>query len=345
MKKPLHTGKVLQHLELLTRFRDASLLKISLMNTLLTLTQISEVRLYDVLESDGEYLLTLSAWSERGVVSGNDVYADDQVTEIVAGSPIAQALSSLAPVTQPFGDGFRTCVPNMVNDKPIAIFEFESQQPLTEYEQEVMNGIIGVFRNYMTLLRDSQHDTLTGLLNRKTFDHGFAGLLASYNVATAKQFSEQRHVVNSHWVAVMDIDHFKRINDKFGHLYGDEVLILLANLMRRSFRRHDRLYRFGGEEFLVLMRNVDVVGVRSKLDSFRRTIERHEFPQVGRVTVSIGFTAITATDAPSAVIGKADEALYFAKEHGRDQVCGYEDLVARGDLAPSQLSNQDVEFF
>lgn len=344
MNRP-KTGKVLQHLESLTRFRDTSLLKISLMNTMLTLTELSEVRLYDVLESDGEFLLALSAWSEQGEVRGSDVLADEQVKEVVADSPFAQALASLAAVTKPLNDGYQTCIPIVLGDKPIALFEFDSQLPLTDYEQDVLDGVIGVFRNYLDLLRDSQHDTLTSLLNRKTFDQGFAGLLASYNEASARRVGDQRQVVNSHWLAVMDIDHFKRINDKFGHLYGDEVLILMANLIRRSFRRHDRLYRFGGEEFVVLMRNVDIEGVREKLEHFRRTVEQHEFPQVGRVTISLGYSAISPTDTPSAVIGKADEALYFAKDHGRNQVCGYEDLVARGDLAPPPQSNQDAEFF
>lgn len=339
------TGKVLQHLETLTRYRDTSLLKISLMNTLLSLTRISEVRLYDVFESEGEHLLALSAWSEQGEVHGsNDSPSDDQVIMVEIDSPIAQALSTQKSVATQRVNGYQTCVPIVLGDKPIAIFEFDSEQLITDHEQDVLDGVIGVFRNYLDLLRDSQHDTLTGLLNRKTFDFGFAGLLASYGQESTHPSEDLRRVADNHWLAVMDIDHFKRINDKFGHLYGDEVLILMANLMRTSFRRHDRLYRFGGEEFVVLMRNVDVDGGRSKLEKFRQSVEQHEFPQVGQVTISIGFAPIMTSDTPSVVLGKADEALYFAKGHGRNRVCGYDELIASGELAPMK-SNQDADFF
>ncbi|MBI5919973.1 MAG: GGDEF domain-containing protein [Nitrosomonadales bacterium] len=339
------TGKILQHLETLTRYRDTSLLKVSLMNTMLSLTRIDDVHLYDVLEGEAGYLLALSAWSEKGEVrSSNDLPQDDQVTPVLADSPIAQALSSLTTISTPSDAGHKVCIPIVLGEKPYAIFEFIGQQAMSENEQDVLDGIIGVFRNYLDLLRDSQHDTLTGLLNRKTFEQGFAGLLAAYSEQSAKRPDEQRQAGNHHWLAVIDIDFFKRINDNFGHLYGDEVLILMANLMRRSFRRHDRLYRFGGEEFVVLMRNVGAEGVRLKLEQFRQAVASYAFPQVGQVTISIGFSSVAATDTPSEVIGKADEALYFAKDHGRNQVCGYEDLIASGDLAVLQ-NNQDAEFF
>ena len=143
---------------------------------------------------------------------------------------------------------------------------------------------------------------------------------------------------------MMDIDHFKRINDQFGHVYGDEVLILLANIMRGSFRNYDRLYRFGGEEFVVLMRKVSYEEVAHKLEFFRKKMEAYLFPQVGKVTISIGFIQINPGDSPSNVLGHADEALYFAKEHGRNQVQCYATLLEQGLLATKTL-HQDAEMF
>ena len=342
MNQPAQTGQILQHLETLTRYRDTSLLKISLMNTMLSLTRLREVRLYDVLENETRFMIALSAWSEEGEVRGsNDMPVDELMHEVDAGSPIGVALGSQQPVTTHQDDHFLTCIPIVLGDKPFALFEFRSAHPLTASEQDVLDGIIGVFRNYLDLLRDSQHDTLTGLLNRRTFDQGFAALLSG---SPANPPDDQRHACQQNWLAVMDIDHFKRINDKFGHLYGDEVLILMANLMRRSFRRHDRLYRFGGEEFVVLLRNVDADGAMRKLEQFRQLVEHHDFPQVGRVTISIGLAAVTQIDGPAGVIGKADEALYYAKEHGRNQICHYEALIGSGALTPT-VENQDVEFF
>jgi diguanylate cyclase (GGDEF)-like protein len=206
-------------------------------------------------------------------------------------------------------------------------------------------GMISVYRNYLALLEDSQRDTLTGLLNRKTFDTGFAVFLSSAVHLDAELQDDRRsHKEGSHWLAVMDIDHFKRVNDTFGHLYGDEVLILMANLMRGSFRQGDRLYRFGGEEFVVLMRDVDFADVKKKLDDFREKVEQHVFPQVGQVTISIGFTSVMPTSTPAMVLGEADEALYYAKGHGRNQVRCYGELVEQKLLAEKTV-HTEVDYF
>jgi diguanylate cyclase (GGDEF)-like protein len=135
------------------------------------------------------------------------------------------------------------------------------------------------------------------------------------------------------WLCVVDIDHFKRVNDSFGHLFGDEVLLRMGDLMRKTFRGGDRLFRFGGEEFVVILNAEDEALAATSFNRFRNSVEKHEFPQVGKVTCSIGFTAVTNMDVPTDVVGRADEALYFAKEHGRNQVCCYERLVAEGAIA------------
>ena len=123
---------------------------------------------------------------------------------------------------------------------------------------QVMEGILSVYRNYQSLLDYSERDSLTGLLNRKTFDEKFARMVnARPSDSVARDDNERRHhaETKSQWLAVIDIDHFKRVNDQFGHLYGDEVLILVANVLRTSFRAQDRVFRFGGEEFVVLLRS------------------------------------------------------------------------------------------
>ena len=145
------------------------------------------------------------------------------------------------------------------------------------------------------------------------------------------------------WLAVVDIDHFKQVNDRFGHLYGDEVLILVANILRSSFRSHDRIFRFGGEEFVVLLRNTTLSKAHKVFNRFREAVQEYHFPQVGNVTVSLGFVG-TSRGSPVEILGQADQALYYAKEHGRNQVCFYEDLVATGALA-TKVANDDVELF
>jgi diguanylate cyclase (GGDEF)-like protein len=184
-------------------------------------------------------------------------------------------------------------------------------------------------------LRYSETDTLTRLLNRKTFEDSLSSILATMGrAATLAPDRERRRHDESRddWLAVMDIDHFKLVNDRYGHLFGDEVLILVADEMRRVFRRFDKLFRFGGEEFVVILRHTTERNAIRVFERFRHEIEKRDFPQVGRVTISIGATRILANDSSTTLLGRADDALYYAKEHGRNQLRFHETLVATGDL-------------
>jgi diguanylate cyclase (GGDEF)-like protein len=122
------------------------------------------------------------------------------------------------------------------------------------------------------------------------------------------------------------------------------VLILIANLMQSSFRVQDRIFRFGGEEFVVLLRSTTLEDARKIIDRFRINVETHDFPQVGRITVSVGFVSLNAAEAPVIILGRADQALYYAKSHGRNQSCHYDELVENGQLH-AVASNDTAEFF
>jgi diguanylate cyclase (GGDEF)-like protein len=117
--------------------------------------------------------------------------------------------------------------------------------------------------------------------------------------------------------------------------------------MRSTFRSGDLLYRIGGEEFVVIF-GVEPPGHGGlpTLERFRKAVEAHDFPGVGQVTASIGFTRIVDATTPAPVlIDRADEALYFAKEHGRNRVCGWEALVEAGDIQPKPAVKADVTLF
>jgi diguanylate cyclase (GGDEF)-like protein len=144
----------------------------------------------------------------------------------------------------------------------------------------------------------------------------------------------------------LDIDHFKSVNDNFGHLIGDEVLILLGHhLMRSSFRLNDQLYRFGGEEFVLLLQCSCEQEMGQVLERFRSTVENFEFPQAGRVTVSIGFTRLREDDTPDVAFGRADKSVYYAKGNGRNQVCSYDGLVLSKHLSEQVDKTTAVSFF
>ena len=204
-----------------------------------------------------------------------------------------------------------------------------------------------IYGNQLRLLDYSELDTLTRLLNRKTFDETFDRLLTSASADDPDDaFDERRDHLDEEspaWLCVIDIDHFKRVNDTFGHLFGDEVLLRMGELMRKTFRGGDRLFRFGGEEFVVILNAADQALAATSFNRFRTSVEGHEFPQVGTVTCSIGFTLVSNMDVPTDVVGRADEALYYAKEHGRNQVCCYEQLVAEGALTKAGAAEATVE--
>lgn len=200
-----------------------------------------------------------------------------------------------------------------------------------------IGSFLKVYQNHVNLINDAQCDTLTGLFNRKTFDERIDRVLALQRAARDNPLygADDRRVMRAgehHWLAVVDIDHFKSVNDRFGHLYGDEVLILLSRLMMRAFRLEDRLFRFGGEEFVIVLSPCSRSGVAMVLERFRSVIAQHPFRQVGKVTVSIGYTRIRIDDVPSIVVGRADQALYYAKRNGRDRVSCFEQLAAAGAL-------------
>jgi diguanylate cyclase (GGDEF)-like protein len=217
-------------------------------------------------------------------------------------------------------------------------------------DEKLVTGFLQVFRNYVRLMDESELDTLTGLFNRRTFDRNVAQLLSEARVNSVIddiQDGNRREDsrARSRWLAVLDIDHFKRVNDKFGHIYGDEVLILLAGIMRGVFRDNDKLFRFGGEEFVVALEPTDEEGARAVFERLRQTVAVNEFPQVGQVTVSIGYVKISSQDMPATVVGHADEALYYAKQHGRNQVCSYEELLSQNKIHSAAALNVDVELF
>lgn len=227
------------------------------------------------------------------------------------------------------------------------LLEIETAQPLEQAEKDVIQSVSQVYKNLLGLLDYGEKDALTELLNRKTFDGAFFKAAADQDTVGELGRPGRRvySAGKSYWLAVLDIDHFKRVNDSFGHLIGDEVLLLLAQLMRNSFRFHDQLYRFGGEEFVVLMRCAAHSDAVSALERFRNQVEKHIFPQVGTITVSAGFAALSDNDTPGGAFGRADKAVYYAKGHGRNQVCSYLALVDAGELEAQVIECSDVDLF
>ncbi|MEG3640614.1 GGDEF domain-containing protein [Magnetococcus sp. PR-3] len=202
--------------------------------------------------------------------------------------------------------------------------------------------LVGVlFLNLQSLIAKKDQDPLTSLLNRRSFDETVATVLAQ----CASNEHSGRTSGGGACLASFDIDFFKRINDNYGHAIGDEVLILFAQHMRRVFRHSDKLFRFGGEEFIAILLDVDEAKAQAALTRFREEIGSFDFPQAGRVTVSIGYTMVTASDFPTVLMERADRALYYAKANGRNRSCHFEALVAQGALDDIQRETAEVDLW
>jgi len=227
------------------------------------------------------------------------------------------------------------------------LLEVRAPKPLQAADIDLLQSILLAYQNLLGLLDYGERDSLTELLNRKTFDGAFFKATADQSNTPPDNMPERRHDSpdSGVWLAVLDIDHFKRVNDNFGHLIGDEVLLLMARLMRGNFRFHDQLYRFGGEEFVILMRCDSAAHAEGALERLRERVQAYAFPQVGTITVSMGVSSLLPNDTPSSAFGRADKAVYYAKEHGRNQVCNYQTLVAEGKLVEQVADEMDVDLF
>ncbi len=161
----------------------------------------------------------------------------------------------------------------------------------------------------------SRTDGLTGLVNRKSFDETLATCLAKLETPEA-----------SPCLLMCDIDHFKQINDTYGHVFGDKVIRAVAGVIKENVKGRDTAARFGGEEFVILLPETSLQGAIALAEQIRQSIERGRIKRgnqdetVARVTLSIGVARHQPHEEPTSLIERADKALYAAKQGGRNRV-------------------------
>lgn len=163
------------------------------------------------------------------------------------------------------------------------------------------------------LERKASRDGLTGVPNRAAYDERVAAEIAAW-----KRDQRPRSI------AAFDVDHFKLINDQYGHTAGDKVLQVLAKQLGRRLRDHDFLARYGGEEFVLLLDDLTPTRALAVTDKLRQTIEKigFHFRQLPvSITVSCGVTGFRENDTPESLFERADQALYQAKRGGRNRCC------------------------
>jgi len=152
-------------------------------------------------------------------------------------------------------------------------------------------------------------ERLTGLGNRRRVEEAL-----QTEVLRARRYGKPFSII------LLDIDHFKAINDNFGHQAGDNVLIAIAGLLTRTARETDVVGRWGGEEFLLVCPETEIAVVAALAERLRTEFTTTDFPLVGQVTSSFGVAAFVQGDSWKTLVERADEALYRAKDNGRNCV-------------------------
>jgi diguanylate cyclase (GGDEF)-like protein len=184
---------------------------------------------------------------------------------------------------------------------------FEVKLSVLRFQEE--SRFVVIFTDISSMQSRSITDPLTGIANRlhftMVFDH-------TMNVARRER--------NPLGVIFFDIDHFKQVNDRYGHIAGDEVLKAIAALVKQRIRKSDIVARWGGEEFIVLLPNTLIEETISVAENLRIAIEREPFETVGKITCSFGAVALRENELSEELLKRADELLYKAKEGGRNRV-------------------------
>ncbi|MDQ7044546.1 MAG: GGDEF domain-containing protein [Sulfurimonas sp.] len=198
-------------------------------------------------------------------------------------------------------------------DIPFITEKFNDIQEHMLEEVKKANDIISKLSSKVTSLeKDSNLDSLTKVFNRRA--------LSKYlnNLCSQTKLSYELHLL------ILDIDDFKTINDTYGHIAGDKILIFLANILKKTLRDGDKIFRYGGEEFILILNRIDALHCQKLASRILELVSKNKLIYKGEslgATVSIGTTIFTQKDTPDSLIARADKALYKAKKDGKNRIC------------------------
>jgi diguanylate cyclase (GGDEF)-like protein len=173
------------------------------------------------------------------------------------------------------------------------------------------NEIISTLTQQVKILEEKTNlDPLTKVFNRRALNHYLQTVCSSQNTKF------ELHLL------ILDLDDFKNINDRYGHLAGDKVLIFIANILKKTLREGDKVFRYGGEEFVIILNRIDDVLCKKIARRLLDLVESNNLIYKGeslKVTMSMGGTKYLASDTPDSLLSRADAALYKAKSNGKNQ--------------------------
>uniref|UniRef100_Q47JJ2 diguanylate cyclase n=1 Tax=Dechloromonas aromatica (strain RCB) TaxID=159087 RepID=Q47JJ2_DECAR len=337
----------------MTSIRDTEVLEQSLLRTLGPLLGVLDTSLYRTDEQ--QHMARVINYHRSKVIEADGVARmverveevsrlNDLPPEVIALTDNVRLLGK--PCTRKLDQELLVAYPLFGGNDVCGYFVFQRDREVQATEDAMIRGVLEVFSNYYALLDISQRDRLTGLFNRQALESSFDRIWRA--LGRPDHFAERENGRRSspgenYWLAVIDIDHFKSINDRFGHMVGDEILLLASRLMITTFRGSDLLYRYGGEEFVAIIAAENAAIARNVFERVRLAIEAHVFPRIDKLTVSIGYSQVSLDILPVEVLSRADRSLYQAKQDGRNRVYAYQELVESGVFEPQTYD--EVEFF
>lgn len=215
-------------------------------------------------------------------------------------------------LTQMHEETLSTCFDPTI-DLPAITEKFNEIQSHMVDEVKKANDIINKLSSQVeTLEKDSNLDSLTKVFNRRALSKYLS------NVCEQKNEHYELHLL------LLDIDDFKVINDTYGHIAGDKILIFIANILKKTLRDGDKIFRYGGEEFVLILNRIDATYCQKIASRVLELINKNKLIYKGQsihVTVSIGTTLYDLSDTPDCLINRADQALYKAKKTGKNRIC------------------------
>ena len=324
---------ILDSLVRLTEQRQLGSLTKSLLSTVQQFVTPLDVQIFDIHISSSELeevaLPEFFCLSDNPYVDGSSELGAACFMKCVSSQSICYS-SDLVPV--------QVAIPIMLNSCVVKVLWVKLEH-LTDHNLSLLKGLAKVFENFLAIVIECETDELTGLLNRKAFGSRLRAV--NTNLVSIEQAKVQQ--LKHYWLCIFDIDKFKLINDSFGHLYGDEILLDLVKVMRSVFDDDDAMFRFGGDEFVLLIAPSTRHQMLAKCQSFCDRLYRFHGEKI-QVTVSMGITQVCSDKQANTLLIQADKALYYIKETGRDRVEVYADLVSRGALIEKKFDD-DIEIF
>jgi len=339
-----NTPHLLDQLVSLTGIRDLELLEASLLKTLNGFIHPTSLSLYKV-SHRGEVRSQVVFGPERCQVLREDFEIRAELLQIFGQHRSADS----AHVQLDLADGILSVMTLMDMRSTTTYLVIGGTEALRDADSRMIEGMLQIYRNFCQLLQESQTDYLTGLANRKPIAECFRRVyeLQPFDEGECKVEVDHRkpQIQTTYWIAMIDIDHFKSVNDRFGHLYGDEVLILLAHLLKNALRNDDLVFRFGGEEFVLMIRCSGRDEAAGLLERLRTSVESQDIPQVGKVTISLGATEMLRNTFAGTLLDYADKALYYSKQNGRNRLTFFEDMVSSGLATREAPPSENLDFF